>query len=351
MRKYVALRVGKGAISFLLDKNAIKVTSILTLLTIFIILLSSSVGEVFISPNDLIQTLIGNGSPLHELVVFSFRIPRIFIALFVGVCLAVAGAIMQNLFRNPLASPDIIGITGGASVAVVLFLTIFSDTNHSLTVSIGWMPIASFIGACLTGIAVYIFAWKDGVSTFRLVLIGIGLSLLTKSLTTLFMIKGPIYQASQANIWITGSVYAANWSQVYILFPLTVILLITSIIMTRNVNIQEFGDDIATGVGSHVERNRFLLLMLSTALVASAVSFAGGISFVGLIAPHIARRLVGSSFGVVLPVSALIGAIIVMFSDFLGKTIFLPLEVPAGVFTALIGAPYFVYLLYKHRNS
>ncbi|WP_243290382.1 iron ABC transporter permease [Bacillus sp. FJAT-47783] len=351
MKKYTAFRFGKGAVSFLLDKSAVKVCSILTFLSIMIILLSSSVGEIFYSPNDLIQALIGNGSSLHELVIFSFRFPRIFIALFVGVCLAVAGAIMQNLFRNPLASPDIIGVTGGASVAVVLFLTIFSDTNHSLTVSIGWMPVAAFIGACLTGVAVYLFAWKDGVSTFRLVLIGIGLSLLTKSLTTLFMIKGPIYQASQANIWITGSVYAANWSQVYILFPLTVILLIISVVMTRNVNIQEFGDEIATGVGSHVERNRFLLLMLSTALVASAVSFAGGISFVGLIAPHIARRLVGSSFGVVLPVSALIGAIIVMLSDLLGKTLFLPLEVPAGVFTALIGAPYFIYLLYKHRNS
>jgi len=351
MKKYIPFRMGKESISFLIDKKAVWISLLLFVLTIFVFMTSSSIGEAFIPPYDLIQTFLGNGSKFHELVVFSFRLPRIIIALLVGICLAISGGILQNLVRNPLASPDIIGITGGASVAVVIFFMIFSDTSNSLTVSIHWLPVAAFIGAMTTGLIVYLFAWKNGVSSYRLVLIGIGLALLTKSLTTLFMIKGPIYQATQANIWITGSVYAANWSQVQILFPLTVILILITVIMTRNINIQEFGDDIATGVGSQVQLNRLFLLILSTALTACAVAFAGGIGFVGLIAPHIAKRLVGSSFGAVLPVSALIGALIVMLSDFLGKTLFLPLEVPAGVFTAAIGAPYFIYLLYKHRNS
>lgn len=349
-KRYVPIRFGNASVSFLLDKNGWKVTAVLFVLLFVLFLLSSSIGEVFITPLELAQTFIGEGKPLHELIVFSFRLPRIIIALLVGVCLAIAGAIMQSLVRNPLASPDIIGVTGGASFAVVLFLALFSDSNHALTVSIAWLPLAAFIGASLTGLAVYFFAWKDGVSSFRLVLIGIGLSVLMKSLTTLWMIKGPIYQASQANIWITGSVYAANWSQVQLLLPVTIFLVIISIFLTRHVNIQAFGDDIAVGVGSHIERNRFLLLLVSTALTASAVAFAGGIGFIGLIAPHIARRLVGSSFGAILPVSALIGACILLLSDFVGKTLFLPLEVPAGVFTALIGAPYFIYLLYKHRN-
>ncbi|MDQ0162035.1 FecCD family ABC transporter permease [Aeribacillus alveayuensis] len=351
MKKYVSFRIGKGYISLLIDKKTVVISSVLILLTMAVFIASSSLGEVIIHPVDLFQTFIGNGSTFHELIIVSFRLPRILIALLVGICLAISGGIMQNLVRNPLASPDIIGITGGASVAVVIFLMLFSDSNHSLTVSIHWLPVAAFIGAMTTGLAVYIFSWKNGVSSYRLVLIGIGLSLLTKSLTTLFMIKGPIYQASQANIWITGSVYAANWSQVQILLPLTFLFVLITVVMTRNINIQEFGDDIATGVGSHVQLNRFLLLILSTALTACAVSFAGGIGFVGLMAPHIAKRLVGSSFGSVLPVSAFIGALMVMLSDFLGKTLFLPFEVPAGVFTAAIGAPYFIYLLYKHRNS
>lgn len=351
MKKYVPFRVGKESISFLIDPKAAVISFILFILTILVIMASTSIGEVFILPFDLLQTFLGNGSKFHELIIFSFRLPRIFIALLVGICLAISGGILQYLVRNPLASPDIIGITGGASVAVVIFLMIFSDSNHSLTVSIHWLPFAAFIGAMITGFVVYLFAWKNGVSSYRLVLIGIGLSLLTKSLTTLFMIKGPIYQATQANIWITGSVYAANWSQVQILFPLTLMFVVITVMMTRNINIQEFGDDIATGVGSRVQLNRLVLLILSTALTACAVSFAGGIGFVGLIAPHIAKRLVGSNFGAVLPVSALIGALIVMLSDFLGKTLFLPYEVPAGVFTAAIGAPYFIYLLYKNRNS
>ncbi|ASS90326.1 MULTISPECIES: FecCD family ABC transporter permease [Aeribacillus] len=349
MKKYVSLRIG-NVISFLIDKKAFFLTFVFFLAAFFVILVSASVGEVMISPVQVFQTIFGIGDGTNELVIKQFRLPRILISLLVGMCLAVAGGILQNLVRNPLASPDIIGITGGASAAVVLFLMLFSDKNHSLTVSIHWMPLAAFIGAAVTGICVYLLSWKNGVTAIRLVLVGIGISFLTKALTTLLMIKGPIYQASQANIWITGSVYAANWSQVKILFPATIILLLITVVTVRTINIQSFGDEIAIGMGNRVQLTRFFLLFLGTALTAVAVAFGGGIGFVGLIAPHIARKLVGSSFGLMLPISAFVGALIVMLSDLLGKTIFLPHEIPAGVFTSAIGAPYFIYLLMKHRN-
>jgi iron complex transport system permease protein len=351
MKKYFKLRIGSDRLSFLIDKKAL-ITSVLLLATVFFIfVISTSMGELFISPLNVLKTFFGYGNEMENLFIFSFRLPRIIVALLVGICLAIAGAILQGLIRNPLASPDIIGISGGGSVGVVVFLMLFSNKNNALTVSIEWMPVAAFLGATLIGLLVYFLSWKNGSTSIRLVLIGIGLSMLTQSLTTLFMIKGPIYQAAQANVWITGTVYGATWEQVRILLPVVTILLLVSMISVRNVNIQELGDELATGVGSAVQKNRLLLLILSTALTGGAVAFAGAIGFVGLMAPHIGRRLVGSSFGALLPVSALVGAILVMVADLIGRTLFSPLEVPTGVFTAAIGAPYFIYLLYKSRNN
>ncbi len=351
MKNYRPMRVKKGNISYLLDKRAVITFLILVCLTVLSIIVSAGVGDRFISPLDVGKSLLGIGSKLDQLVVQSFRMPRILIALLAGICLAAAGSILQGLIRNPLASPDIIGVTGGASVAIVLFILLFSTSSGALIVNIAWQPFAAFAGASITGLVVYALSYKNGVSTFRLILIGIGTSMLAQSLTTLLMIKGPIHRVQQANIWITGSVYGANWSEVYVLGVAAVVLLLLSVLAIRHVNIQGLGEEVAKGVGSKVQLHRLYLLLLSTALTACAVSFAGAIGFVGLIAPHIARRLVGSSFGALLPSASLLGGLLVVLADLIGRSAFAPLEIPAGVFTAAIGAPYFIYLLYKSRNQ
>lgn len=351
MSAYKSVRWFKENISFLLDKRAVKVCAILAVFALFVFIISTGIGEMNISPLSVMGVFFGGGSEMEKLVITSFRLPRIIVALLVGMSLAVAGGILQGIIRNPLASPDILGITGGAAVAVVGFLAFFSNENGALLVSIQWMPLAAFIGAGVVAVLVYLLAWKNGVSPIRLILIGIGISALAQALTTLMMILGPIYRASQANIWITGTVNGSNWSNVSILVPCTIIFMITAFLMARKINVQELGDEIATGVGSHVQRQRFFLLAICTGLIGVSVAFAGGIGFVGLMAPHMARRLVGSSFGALLPVSALIGGILVMLADLVGRTLFSPLEVPAGVFTSAIGAPYFIYLLFKTRNS
>ncbi|MCM3585087.1 iron ABC transporter permease [Mesobacillus maritimus] len=350
MRKYRSFRALNGQVSFLIDKKATRVSLVLLIITAVTFILSAGLGEMKIGPLTVLQVFFGGGSDMERLVVQSFRMPRIIVALMVGIGLAVAGGLLQGMIRNPLASPDILGITGGAAVAVVSFLAIFSDKNNALTVSIQWMPVAAFIGAAVVAFIVYVLAWKNGVSPIRLVLIGIGISTLMQALTTLFLILGPIFRASQANIWITGTVHGSTWNEVRILVPVILIFVALAFAMSRTVNVQELGDEIATGVGGHVQRQRFILLMISTALIGSSVAFAGGIGFVGLMAPHMARRLVGSAFGALLPVSALIGGILVMIADLIGRTFFSPLEIPAGVFTAAIGAPYFIYLLFKTRN-
>ncbi|MFF2176468.1 FecCD family ABC transporter permease [Lysinibacillus sp. NPDC058147] len=348
MKHLKTIRLLQNKVSFLLDIKASKKLTLISIIALVVFFFSASFGDSFINPIKVLQVLIGNGSEFDQLIIVDFRMPRIFLAAFAGMALAVAGAILQGIIKNPLASPDIIGISAGGGAAVVGFLAIFSDSNHSLTVSIDWLPLAGFIGATIVGLIVYVFAWKDGVTPTRLVLIGIGVSAFMQAITTMLMIIGPIYQASEANKWITGSVKSADWSQVQIVVPLILILLLITFFITRQLNVQELGDDTAASLGQSVQKTRLFLLLLSSSLVASAISFAGAIGFVGLIAPHIARRIVGPSFGVLIPTSAAVGALLVMVADIIGRTAFSPLEVPAGVFTAAIGAPYFIYLLFRN---
>ncbi|MFJ7183304.1 FecCD family ABC transporter permease [Lysinibacillus xylanilyticus] len=351
MKNLKTIRLLQNKVSFLLDIKASKKLTLISIIALAVFLFSASFGDSFKNPIKVLQVLIGNGSDFDQLIIVDFRMPRIFIAAFAGMALAVAGAILQGIIKNPLASPDLIGISAGGGAAVVGFLAMFSDSNHSLTVSIEWLPLAGFIGATIVGLIVYIFAWKDGVTPTRLVLIGIGVSAFMQAITTMLMIIGPIYQASEANKWITGSVKSADWSQVQIVVPLILILLLITFFITRQLNVQELGDDTAASLGQSVQKTRLFLLLLSSSLVASAISFAGAIGFVGLMAPHIARRIVGPSFGVLIPTSAAIGAILVMVADIIGRTAFNPLEVPAGVFTAAIGAPYFIYLLFRNPRK
>jgi iron complex transport system permease protein len=337
-------------VSFLVERKALVVMGILSVIALSIFIGSIGIGDMKIGPVEVVKTLFGYGTEMNTLVIQSFRLPRIVLALLAGSALAVSGAILQGVIRNPLASPDLIGITWGGAFATVSFFAIFSDRSNSLTISIHWLPLASFIGALVIAFTVYMLSWKNGISPTRLILIGVGISAVMQALTTLMMIIGPIYRASEANIWITGSVHGANWNYIMTLAPWVLVLITTAIVYAGKLNIQELGEDIAKGVGSFVERDRLVLLFISTALAGGAVAFAGGIGFVGLMAPHIARRLVGSAFGAIIPVSALIGGVIVMIADIFARTLFSPLQVPAGVFTAAIGAPYFIYLLYKNRK-
>lgn len=350
MKRYQVTRLSQGRISFLLDLAATKKILLLFFLLLAVFTVSAALGDIRLSFMSVLQTFTGGGTQLDQLVVFSFRMPRMIVAMLAGMSLAMAGAILQGLVRNPLASPDIIGLTAGASAAVVSFLALFSNESNALTVSIQWLPLAAFLGAALAALLVYVLSWKNGVSPVRMVLIGIGVSALMQAATTMMMIVGPIHQASQANIWITGTVHGVNWKEVSIMAPYAVFLMIITFLAARHLNIQELGEELAVNAGVKVERQRFWLILLATGLVGGAVAFAGGIGFVGLIAPHMARRLVGSSFGPLLAASALLGAILVILADLVGRTLFLPLEVPAGVFTAGIGAPYFIYLLLRSKR-
>jgi iron complex transport system permease protein len=346
VKRYIIFRNSKNSFSLLLEKKTIWSILFLVLCILFLFIAGVGLGDVIISPSEAIRVFLGSGIAEHELIIDTLRLPRIVVSILVGMALAVSGCILQGIIRNPLASPDIVGITGGASVAAVAFITYLSGD-----VSIKWLPLATIIGAGLTSLIIYFLSWNKGVTPIRLVMIGIGMAATLSALTTFMIVLSPIYSASQAYIWLTGSIYGANWENVITLLPWVVVFIPLAFIYSRDINVQGLGDDVATGLGSPVQRKRFILLMISVALAGSAVAIAGGIGFVGLIAPHIARMMIGNTFGGLLPLSALVGGILVLLADLIGRTLFIPLDVPAGVFTAGIGAPFFIYLLYRNRNK
>ncbi|MGP7817311.1 FecCD family ABC transporter permease [Niallia sp. 01092] len=344
MRKHTIIRNRSGSISLLIENKAVFVFLLLLFLSLLLFIIGLSVGSTMINPLFIIQHLLGLGNGEYAFVIETLRLPRMVLSFLAGICLAVSGLILQGVVRNPLASPDIIGITSGSAVAAVAFITYFPEVNIKL------LPFIAIVGAGVACLLIYILAWKKGVTPIRLVLIGIGVQVTMGAIITMLMVLSPTYSTSEAYIWLTGSVYGANWNNVYSMLPWVLIFVPLSLIMSRKVNVLELGDDLALSLGSKVQLTRFGLIGISVALAGAAVAFAGGIGFVGLIAPHIARKLVGRSFGSLVPVSALIGGIIVVLADIVSRTAFLPLDLPAGVFVSGMGAPFFIYLLYKNRN-
>jgi len=346
MNKYITLRTRAGKLSFLVEKRTIVVLLILLILLSVFLVAGLSVGSTLISPLEVIRHLLGAGNEDNTYIIDTLRLPRMMLAMLVGAALGVSGLILQGMIRNPLGSPDIIGVTGGASVAAVIFITYFAGT-----VSIDWLPVAAIAGAACISALIYLLAWKSGVTPIRLVLIGIGMAAAMSAMTTMMMVLGDTVSTTQAYLWLTGSVYGAKWDDVYAMLPWVLVFIPLSLFFARTANAQEMGDQVAAGLGVKVQLHRFALLFISVALAGSAVAYAGGISFVGLLAPHISRKLVGRSFGSLVPVSALIGGMIVLLADVVARTALLPSDLPAGIFVSGIGAPFFIYLLFRNRHQ
>jgi iron complex transport system permease protein len=337
--------IRSACVSFLLERRTPLVWLLLLIANgmLFTVLLGS--GELSIAFFDVWLALFGQGSPSDQMVLQTLRLPRVITACLVGMAMGIAGALFQGVMRNPLASPDIIGVTGGASVAAVAVLTFTGSSGGMLT-------LAAFTGAAAAAFLIYILAWKDGVSPFRLVLIGIGIQTAAQSLTTLLLILSPIYTTSQAMVWLTGSVYASSWTTLSHLMPWLLLFLPLAWLLARPLNLLQLGDGVAMGLGGSIQWHRFAITLTGVALAAAAVAVAGPIGFVGLMAPHIARLLTGPPYGGLLPAAALTGSILVLAADGVARLAFSPLDLPAGLFTAVLGAPFLLILLLRfNRHS
>ena len=325
-----------------------KIMIILFVLAISMIFLSLSIGVISISPKEVLQTLFNAGTAQQELILFDFRLPEIILSLLIGACLAVSGTILQGITQNELADPGIIGINSGAGLAVVLFIYAFRDIlppAHSLAIFI--MPFAALFGAVVAAVLIYVLAWKKGVLPTRLVLVGIGINAGFSALLTILQLRMDPQDYRQVTVWLTGDIWNANWTFVLALLPWVLILIPLVLQKARTLNVFHLGDDVAAGLGTPVERDRRILLFLAVALAGAGVAAGGAIAFIGLVVPHIARKLIGPLHQYIIPLATLIGAVLLLTANLIGKNILAPTTIPAGIIVSLVSAPYFIYLLVK----
>lgn len=315
----------------------------LGLATLLVLIAQVGYGEYPIAPLDVLRTVLGlpTGSDDYSFIVNTLRLPRALVAWLVGAALAVSGAILQTLTRNALADPGVVGVSNGASLAAVALLVLVPG------VSSAYLPVAALGGAAVVALLIYALAWSGGHTPLRLILIGIGLGAIASAATTILITFGEITQVTRALVWLVGSVYGRGWGELWALLPWLLVLMPFALLSAPTLNALALGDDLARGLGVAVDRQRGLLLLAAVGLAAAAVATAGTIGFVGLIAPHIARRLVTPLHAQMLPVTALVGGLTVALADLAGRVLFAPVEIPCGVITAVIGAPFFVYLLYR----
>ena len=318
-------------------------------LLILSLVVSMNTGYAKLSPLDTLHTLFGGGSARENLILFGFRLPRIVIALLAGAGLALSGCIIQGVSRNALADPGLLGINAGAGLTVILFVLFFGAQSY---LSVFTLPFLARIGAGITAILIYALAYKQqtGLAPLRLILTGVAVQAGIAALTTVLVVKLDDTQFDFVAAWQAGSIWGSNWKFVLALLPWLVLLIPYVLSKSRVLDVLSLGDDIACALGAAVEKERRRLLAAAVALAASCVAVSGSISFVGLIAPHLARRLVGPRHGVLFPVCALAGAVLVSAADTIARVIVQPFEIPTGIMVAIVGAPYFLYLLTRSKQ-
>ncbi|WP_414052203.1 FecCD family ABC transporter permease [Macrococcus animalis] len=318
------------------------------IILLFAIMIALMFGDTFIHPIDIIKSLFDSDDAYMNLIIHTLRLPRILLAIAVGGALGVAGCLLQRITKNELASPDVIGISQGAVVGSLFFLIVLTTSTEQLLFPIAIQSIASMIGAILVTLVLYHFVLKRTFLNERLILLGICMNIFFQGMI-MFLIMSSNKRSAQAQIWITGSVHLAEYYQVIIITLIIVISMAIMTYYTRHMDIHQLGFSMSHGLGLKYQGLTILILLSVSILTAISVSFVGGIQFVGLIAPHIANKFKHHSFTQFVFMSGVFGGMIVLFSDLAGRTLFLPIEIPAGVFTALIGAPFFMYLLFSKR--
>ncbi|WP_226641480.1 FecCD family ABC transporter permease [Mesobacillus subterraneus] len=322
---------------------------ILAALFVFIvstIVVSLGLGYSSVSYERILPTIFGNGTFKEEFVLFEIRLPRIIVTLLAGMALAISGAILQGLTRNDLADPGIIGINSGAGLGIAVFFLFFPIDAASFAYM---LPLVAFAGALLTAVLIYLFSYKKGfgLQPIRLILVGIGFSMALSGAMIVIISAAERQKVDFIARWLAGNIWGTDWPFIWALLPWLVLLIPFTLYKANRLNLLSLSEPVAIGVGVSIEKERVILLLTAVALAASAVSVTGGIAFIGLMSPHLAKALIGPRNQLFLPIAVLIGGWLLLFADTIGRNVLEPEGIPAGIMTALIGAPYFVYLLLK----
>jgi iron complex transport system permease protein len=329
------------------NKKFILISVILLALIFITFLVSLNLGSFAISPKDVIKTLFGQGQRNYEIAIFKLRLPRIVIGILVGSALAIAGTILQGVTKNDLADSGILGINSGAALFVVIYIYFMNGNVYDgiSNLTIFTMPIVALCGALFGAFLIYILAWKDGISSSRLLLIGIGINIAFTSILTIFQLKFTTQEFNRVMAWTSGSIWGSSWKYVIAVLPFILLFMILTIYKARYLDVLNLGDEISTGLGIKVEKERRKLIIYAVILSGVATSVAGSISFLGLVSPHIARKLVGPKHKKLIPTAALIGTLMLLISDTISRNLLAPIEIPVGIVVSIIGVPYFIYLM------
>ncbi|MFB7813383.1 FecCD family ABC transporter permease [Paenibacillus chitinolyticus] len=329
----------------LIRKQRLLVAGVIVLIALTI-LAGMGLGYSSLSYDRLVPTLLGQGSFKENFVLFSIRLPRIIITLLAGMGLALSGAVLQGITRNDLADPGIIGINSGAGVAIAVFF-LFVPIDPGSFVYL--LPVVAFAGALITACLIYLLSCsrKTGLQPVRLVLIGVGFSLALSGVMIVIISSAERVKVDFIAKWLAGSIWGADWPFIGAILPWLILLIPFVLYKANRLNLLGMSESVAVGVGVAVEKERAALLLAAVALAASVVSVTGGISFIGLMAPHIAKSLVGPRNQMFIPLAILLGGWMLLIADTIGRNIIEPDGIAAGIMVALIGAPYFIYLLLK----
>ncbi|RFS81318.1 iron ABC transporter permease [Actinomadura spongiicola] len=344
IRRPVTPGVRLGRVSFVWRPWNVLVTLLLAAATFLVFCLSIGAGDFPIALPRVIATLFGGGERFDRFVIMDLRLPRALAGLVVGLALGVSGAITQSLARNPLASPDVLGITQGAGAVAVLLLTVSGGTTAAIAGSVG-VSAAALAGGLGTGLLVYLLAWRRGIDGFRLILIGVSVSALMQAITTWLLATADVTDVARAQVWLVGSLDGRSWDTVTVALASTLVLLTVVAGAAFQFRPMHFGDEVAAGLGVRYAVVRAVMLLCAVLLAGVAVSAAGPVPFVALVTPQVAMRLVRCPTPP-LVASGLVGAVLLIGSDLVARTA-LPVTLPVGVVTAAIGGPFLVYLLVR----
>lgn len=316
---------------------------LLVLASLMTALFSLRSGVVTLEFSQIFSALFGDAPRNVTLVVTEWRLPRVLMALLVGAALGVSGAIFQSLMRNPLGSPDVMGFNTGAWSGVLVAMVLYGQ--HLTAIA-----LAAMAGGIVTSLIVWLLAWRDGIDTFRLIIIGIGVRAMLMAFNTWLLLRASLETAVSAGLWYAGSLNGMTWAKTWPSAPLLLIMLACAALLVRRLRLLEMGDDSACALGVQVERSRLLMMLVAVVLTAGATALAGPISFIALVAPHIARRLSGTArWG--LTQSALCGALVLALADYCAQQLFMPYQLPVGVVTVSLGGLYLIVLLIQESRK
>lgn len=335
-----------------MKKNKFKlVLGILIALLIASFIVTLCWGTYRVSVGDVINTLLGNGTRLQNTAILNIRLPRILVGAFVAIALSTAGAILQTVTKNDLADTGIIGINAGAAVAAVLFITFQTGDYYSKLgeFSIFVLPFMAIIGAGMSAFLIYMLSSRKGINPKRLLLIGIGLNVGLNAFITFMTFRGGVGDYNRVLIWTSGSLWGAGWSYAKVIIPVVALMFIVVLLNYKKLDVLSLSDELALSLGLNLEKERKKFLAFAVVLAGTATAFAGNIGFLGLIAPHIAKKLVGAYHKNFIIISAIISVIIMVIADVVSRNLFSPIEIPVGITVSIFGVPYFIYLMMKEK--